>query len=135
MAESKSKDPRFPDNALFEVMTDAWGYDPQHVRGDLIRQSDTPYDCGMALSMGTLRLAPEYDGTGMASTTQPLNPDGSIDEVAQANARGEVPSYEAVAAQNAAIRANRAANTAPVAAGGHSVANRETQPVKPTGAG
>lgn len=118
MAEQADK-ARFPKDALFEVMTDTFGYDPQFVRGDLIRQSHADhYDFDWAERMGTLRLAPEYDGTNLASTTRPLNEDGSIDEVAQANARGEEPSYEALRAQ---AEAHRRGNTPPVAAGAHTV--------------
>lgn len=69
-----------PDKAkLYEVMVDTWGADPQFTKGDLIKPGDCPYDLDTAERMGTIRPAPEYVGSGISSTSLPLNADGSVD--------------------------------------------------------
>jgi hypothetical protein len=58
---------------LFEVMIDQWGYNPAFTRGQLISREAVeavPYDLDWALSMGTVRPAPEYAGRDMRSTTE-----------------------------------------------------------------
>lgn len=74
----------------FEVMTDTWGVDPSFVRGDILTEDmDVPYDIEWAVKMGTLRPMTEPELVPMQSTTQPMNPDGSIDQEAQRSARGD----------------------------------------------
>jgi hypothetical protein len=75
----------------FEVMVDSLGALGEHVKGDIIRMGDGPYDLAWLERSGSVRRlssdeARLLEQRPMASTTRPLASDGSVDLGAQAGA-------------------------------------------------
>jgi len=66
--------------ALYEVLVDHLGIEPPRVKGDLLTAEDlAECDTDWLLAMGSVRLAPEYAGSGLASTTRPVESAGGPD--------------------------------------------------------
>lgn len=77
------------EGVLYEVMVDTWGYDPVLERGTFVRKGDVPYDLEWAERVGTVRRAPEYEGSVVPHATKPLEmgSPARVDEDQQRSAR------------------------------------------------
>jgi hypothetical protein len=90
MAEAKQRNEQFKANGgfkaqfgnrLFEVMVDQWGTGPTTFhRGDLVPASEFPEELDLvhAINTNTIRLAVEYEGRGIYSTTRPVESQSGV---------------------------------------------------------
>lgn len=105
----------FDPDTPFEVLVDTLGALGEHVRGDIVRPGDGPYDFAWLERSGSVRRlsadeARLMEQRPMESTTQPLAADGTIDQGQQASAVLGVGPVEAemAATERAADREERA---------------------------